>query len=63
MAVPWMIPRSQVLQVLRRVGYSEERIDEIKAELGDPVDLEDETLLSRYGLTRDRLMDLMGGSP
>jgi len=58
------MPRDDVVRVLRRTGFSEERIAEIRAELPAICDFErDGTILMRYGLTRDRLMDLMGGSP
>jgi hypothetical protein len=51
-------------EILRRTGFPEERITEIQAALPDPIDFErDATVLLHYGLTRDRLMDLMGGSP
>ena len=50
--------------MLRRVGYSPDVIDEIKAQLSDPIDAErDEPILARYGLTRGRLMEIMGASP
>ena len=58
------MPRAEVLQFLRRAGYPSERIEAIKAALPDPVDFDrDATLMTRLGLTRDHLMDLMGGSP
>jgi hypothetical protein len=49
---------------LRRAGYSDELINEILSQLPDPVDIRrDEEILARYGLTRERMMDRMGGSP
>lgn len=51
-------------EVLRRAGYSDEFIDEVLSQLPDPIDLHrDQEVLSRYGLSRERLMDRMGGSP
>ena len=54
----------QVSRVLRRAGYPDEFIREVLSELPDPIDLQrDEHILERYGLSRDRLMDRLGGSP
>jgi hypothetical protein len=56
--------KAEVLRVLRRAGVSEDTIEALESELDDPVDVKrDEGLFSLYGLTRDRLVDLMGGSP
>ena len=57
-------PKAEVLAVLRRAGIPEETIRELDTVLDDPVDLDhDLGLLGRYGITRDRLVDVMGGSP
>jgi hypothetical protein len=54
----------QVLRVLRRAGYSDEFIREVLSELPDPIDLQrDEHVLGRYGLSSERLMERLGGSP
>jgi hypothetical protein len=54
----------EAAHVLRRAGYSEELIHEILSQLPDPIDLErDQQLLARYGVTPERLMDRLGGSP
>jgi len=51
-------------QAFRRAGYSDEFISEVLSQLPDPFDLErDREVLGRYGLTTERLMDRMGGSP
>jgi hypothetical protein len=51
-------------RVLHRAGYSDEFISEILSELPDPIDLDrDHTILARHGLSPERLMDRMGGSP
>jgi hypothetical protein len=51
-------------QVLRRAGFSAEQIDQILGQLPDPFDLDsDGSTLQRLGLTHDRLVDRMGGSP
>ena len=49
---------------MRRAGYSDEFIQEVLSELPDPIDLRrDEHILGRYGLSAERLMDQLGGSP
>jgi hypothetical protein len=56
--------REEMERVLRRTGFTPERIDEISAQLPDPIDLErDKGILYRLGLSRELLMDLLGGSP
>lgn len=51
-------------RVLRRAGYSDEFIREVLSHLPDPIDLQrDQQILARYGLSPERLMDRMGGSP
>ena len=57
-------PKAELVKVLQRAGIPEERIAEIAAQLPDPVDLDKSgALLQSYGLTRDALISLMGGSP
>lgn len=59
-------PRShrEVARVLRRAGYPDEFITEVLSHLLDPIDLQrDQQVLGRYGLSPERLMDRMGGSP
>ena len=59
-------PRSheEAERVLRRAGYSDEFIREVLSQLPDPIDLErDQQILTRYGLSVERLMDRLGGSP
>jgi hypothetical protein len=54
----------QVSRVLRRAGYPDEFIRTVLSELPDPIDLQrDEQILGRYGLSPERLMDRLGGSP
>lgn len=58
------ISRDEVLRILRRAGFSTERIDEIATKLPEQVDTtRDEALLASYGVTRSLLMDMFGGSP
>ena len=58
------ISHAEFAGLLRRVGYPPEVIDEITAQLADPIDVDrDAHILNRYNLTRGRLMDAMGASP
>jgi hypothetical protein len=58
------ISQAEFVQLLRRVGYPRELIEEIAAQLADPIDVErDSHILERYGLTREHLMDRLGASP
>ena len=51
-------------RVLRRAGYPDEFIRDVLSHLPDPVDLQrDGDTLARHGLSPERLMDSMGGSP
>ncbi len=61
---PARVSRAELVRLLRRAGYPIDRIDDIAAQLPDPVEVERACrLLEHYGLTRDRLMDRMGASP
>jgi hypothetical protein len=54
----------ELSRVLRREGYPDEFIREVLSELPDPIDLQrDQQILARYGLSPERLMDHLGGSP
>jgi hypothetical protein len=58
------ISKEEAMKVLGRAGVPAEVIDEIAAQLEDPVDLDrHSSLFLRYGITRDILADRMGGSP
>jgi len=58
------ITHAELARRLPRFGYPPEVIDEITDQLDDPIDVErDSQTLDRYGLTRGRLMELMGASP
>jgi hypothetical protein len=55
--------RQEVVGVLRRAGYRE-LADEAMRDLPDPVDLDYVlTWGAAHGVTRDRLISRMGGSP
>ena len=50
--------------MLRRAGYSEERIKDALQGMPDPMDERDcEAIESRLGISVSSLMDRMGGSP
>ena len=54
----------EMARVMRRAGYSDEFISEVLGQLPDPVALQrDQQTLGRYGLSAERLMDRLGGSP
>lgn len=55
--------RQWVVDMLRRMGYSQEA-DDAARELPDPVDLEQLAAFgNRHGISRAELMSRMGGSP
>jgi hypothetical protein len=58
------ISKAEAAKVLRRAGYSAELIGEILDQFADPIDLDrDARTLMKYGLTRESLINTMGGSP
>jgi hypothetical protein len=59
-----VISHTEAEQILRRAGYSQERIEDVLRDLPDPIDTEREaTALAKLGLSPNQLMDRMGGSP
>jgi hypothetical protein len=58
------ISHAEFARVLTRAGYPPEVIEEIAAQLEDPIDVDrDAHILDRYNLSRGRLMEVMGASP
>jgi len=56
--------KKRVLQVLRKVGVSDETVKKIDEDLEDPIKMpRDEVFLLQHGITRDQLISMMGGSP
>jgi hypothetical protein len=56
------LPKTEVLRVLRAAGLAD-TAERVAAALPDPVDLDrDRPLLERHGVSRDVLVDRMGGS-
>jgi hypothetical protein len=54
----------EMARVMHRAGYSDEFISAVLSQMADPVDLKrDQKILVRYGLSSERLMDRLGGSP
>jgi len=61
---PHLRRKAEILAVLRRAGYPEQTVAALDAELDDPVDLDrDANAFLRHGITLDRVIDRMGGSP
>jgi hypothetical protein len=61
---PVLRRKADVLAVRRRAGVPEQTAEALDAELRDPVDVDrDANVFLRHGLTLDRLIDRMGGSP
>lgn len=57
------VTKQHIVDVLRRAGLSQEA-EQLVASLPDPVDADEAAqLCSRYGITKDMLIDRMGGSP
>lgn len=57
-------PKHKVLELLQRTGYPPETLDHYERVLPDPVVLErDAHLFAARGISREVLMDLLGGSP
>jgi hypothetical protein len=57
-------PKANVLAVLHRAGGPDQTVRALNAALADPIDLRrDGNVLLSYGITLDRLIDRMGGSP
>jgi hypothetical protein len=58
-----VVSKSELLRVLRRAGL-DSVAEELSELLPDPVDIERSgELLFRYGISRDALLDRLGGSP
>ena len=58
------ISHAEFARRLQRFGYAPDVIEEITAQLEDPIDVDrDSQILDRYNLTRGRLMEVMGASP
>jgi hypothetical protein len=62
--VPMLLrDKDEVRKVLMREGFEQQRMDDALAELPDPIDIDRHgDVLMRYGITRDSLTDLLGGS-
>ena len=59
-----MVSHAEAEPILRRAGYSQERIEDVLSDFPDPIDTErDGEALFKLGISADRLMDRMGGSP
>jgi hypothetical protein len=59
------VPKQEVLSVLARIGRRD-LIEKAKRDLPETIDTDrdiDQQRLLQYGLTRNQLIDRMGGSP
>lgn len=57
------VNRQTVIDTLRRLGYDQQADEALKV-LPDPVDFKQlEQFGQQYGISRDELIDRMGGSP
>lgn len=63
LVVAMEVSRQSVVDTLRRLGYAQQA-DEALQELPDPVDYEQvKQFGEQHGISRDELIDRMGGSP
>ena len=59
-----LFSHAEARQILLRAGFHEERIDGVLRDLPDPIDIErDGGALVKHGVSREQLMDRLGGSP
>ena len=59
-----LVSHAEAEQMLRRAGYSQEKIEDALRDAPDPIDTErDGELLFKHGITAGTLTDRMGGSP
>jgi hypothetical protein len=59
-----LVSHAEAEKILRRAGYSHERIEDVLRHLPDPIDTErDGEALFKHGISAGSLMDRMGGSP
>ena len=57
------VSRARVVALMRRVGLAEEATRALSS-LPDPVDTDrDSELLASFGVSRERLMEILGSSP
>jgi hypothetical protein len=58
------VSRAHVISLMQRVGVQPDEIARALASLPDPVDPDrDSDLLASFGLSRKRLVELLGSSP
>ncbi len=64
MVAPRRLSKAKLIATIRQAGYPPEVVDRMAAQLPDPVDLDREaSLLAKYGISHDQLIDRFGGSP
>jgi hypothetical protein len=58
------ISQDEARELLHRAGYPPDVIEAVGAELPDPIDLDAaEPVLASHGITREHLVESLGGSP
>lgn len=58
------LPKAEASNVLHRAGFSTDQIHAILDPLDDPIDFDrDSAALAKGGISRETLMDTLGGSP
>lgn len=61
---PRTLSKADATNVLRRVGFSSDQIHALLDPLQDPIDFDrDDAALAKGGVSRETLMDALGGSP
>jgi hypothetical protein len=60
-----IVSHAEVEQQLRRLGYSQEFIEDLLGDFPDPFDSDrdSEALFTKHGLTFEAMMDRMGAGP
>jgi hypothetical protein len=59
-----LFSHAEAKQILRRAGFHQEHIDDVLRDLPDPIDIErDADTLVQHGVSREQLINRIGGSP
>lgn len=59
-----MLSHAEAKEILRRAGFHQEHIDDVLRDLPDPIDIElDADALVKHPVSREQLIDRIGGSP
>jgi hypothetical protein len=61
-----LVSHAEALRLMERAGYSRHQIEEALSEVPDPIDMDSERNVEtffKHGISFERAMDRMGGSP